>query len=223
MIRIVVLSLLILPLTSQAEDGQAMFNLHCSVCHGKEADGKSTLPTARNLWKDSFVTHPETEAGVITMINVGNPEKGMAPLAHLPEGTKKAIASYVIAYRKANGLAVKAEAEPEQEPAAEAASSEGGEAEQAKAEADAAPEAPASPTEAEAAPKPKVMTIEAAIAAELQETKDGPLNVYTGIGLVDGLNVFGLPVVSAPVPELSPEAMPEGDEAEASEDADGDE
>ena len=67
----------------------------------------------------------------------------------------------------------------------------------------------------------KVISIEAAMAAELQDSKEGPLNVYTGIGLVDGLNIFGLAAVPTPVPALSPEAMPEGDEAEANEDADG--
>ena len=215
MIRIAALSMLILPAASQAEDGKAAFKLHCSTCHGTEADKKSTLPTARNLWTESLVNQPETEAGVIEMINVGNIAKGMAPLKHLPEETKSSIASYIIAYRKANGVGVKAENSDTES----AESAESSESDTSVAAAPSAKETPKAETKSPA--KPKSISIEAAMAAELQESKEGPLNVYTKLGLVDGLDVYGLPAVPAPVPAVSPEAMPEGDESEATEDAEG--
>lgn len=90
-----------------SEDGKALFERHCVICHGK--DGKSQTPTgkalkARDFSKDKFKQGESVEA-IAKTIAVGVPGTGMAPFAYIEEADRKKLAEYVLMLKNGKGSA----------------------------------------------------------------------------------------------------------------------
>jgi hypothetical protein len=164
-------------------DGAKVYQATCQVCHGPYG-GKPVLPNARNLKTGVFKNAKgATLEGILDVLQNGLPGTAMTAQAHIPLDDRKAVAAYVMAGRPAVKPPEKeAEAAPPKDeakvdkPATEVAAPE--------------PNAPAAAKKA-----PKVLTLEAAIAAELAgATKvDGDL--------IAGLNPYGLAAGMPAVPE----------------------
>ena len=92
MIKFTVLFFLVITsgIATAAPDGQALFNKHCTVCHGTKGEGGVGVP----LSLPSFINSVSDEYLKKT-IQVGRPGRIMPAFSKLSEAQVKAIASYM--------------------------------------------------------------------------------------------------------------------------------
>ena len=84
--------------------GKESFTKNCVLCHGEAGDGNGPAgammnPKPRNLATDKFKAGDKVE-NIVKTIHDGLPGTGMAGLPQIPKDEAKALAYYVLSFKK---------------------------------------------------------------------------------------------------------------------------